>query len=62
MMDVFEGSSSPPIHDPVVTDDEALDAVVFGVDARHSPTVTPVFGLIICKLGWSLDPTPGACM
>jgi len=46
--------SFPPLRViAVVTDDEALDAVVLGVYARHGATVTEPFGLIICKLGWS---------
>jgi len=35
----------------VVTDDEALDAVIFRVHARHSSTVTRSIGASICKLG-----------
>jgi hypothetical protein len=39
----------PPRVITVVTDDEALDVVVFGVYARHSQTVTPAIGIIIRK-------------
>ena len=37
----------------VLTDYEALDAVVFGVHARHRLTVTRTFEVMMWSLGWS---------